>query len=225
MSTVGDEGRQLTAALVGGRRFREKCLARYLEMSGVRVTIGVVEELRESLLSQRDNDRSRHIRYRISHLQRADHRVHLGMREGDLPDIPIVAVSDREDRSAVLDALRHSVRAYFPSSLDPEILIATLRFVQKGGTFIPLEVLIDARVHPQRQRSDSKPTEMRGLTPSEQRVLELLRVGKPNKVIARELNIEESTVKVHVRRIMRKLNAANRTQAALVAQQMAYAVA
>ena len=52
MSTVGDEGRQLTAALVGGRRFREKCLARYLEMSGVRVTIGVVEELRESLLSR-----------------------------------------------------------------------------------------------------------------------------------------------------------------------------
>ena len=78
---------------------------------------------------------------------------------------------------------------------------------------------------PQRQRSDSKPTEMRGLTPSEQRVLELLRVGKPNKVIARELNIEESTVKVHVRRIMRKLNAANCRQAALVAQQMAYAVA
>jgi DNA-binding NarL/FixJ family response regulator len=66
---------------------------------------------------------------------------------------------------------------------------------------------------------------MRGLTPSEQRVLELLREGKPNKVIARELDIEETTVKVHVRRIMKKLNAANRTQAALVAQQMAGASA
>lgn len=66
---------------------------------------------------------------------------------------------------------------------------------------------------------------MRGLTPSEQRVLELLRQGKPNKVIARELDIEETTVKVHVRRIMKKLHAANRTQAALVAQEMAGAVA
>jgi DNA-binding NarL/FixJ family response regulator len=66
---------------------------------------------------------------------------------------------------------------------------------------------------------------MRGLTPSEQRVLELLKKGQPNKVIARELDIEETTVKVHVRRIMRKLNAANRTQAALVAQQMSGAVA
>jgi DNA-binding NarL/FixJ family response regulator len=66
---------------------------------------------------------------------------------------------------------------------------------------------------------------MRGLTPSEQRVLKLLRTGQSNKVIARELNIGESTVKVHVRRIMKKLNAANRTQAALVAQQMADAAA
>ena len=63
--------------------------------------------------------------------------------------------------------------------------------------------------------------ETRSLTPSEQRVLELLRDGKPNKVIARELDIEETTVKVHVRRILKKLNAANRTQAALVAQHMA----
>jgi DNA-binding NarL/FixJ family response regulator len=138
-----------------------------------------------------------------------------------LPGVPVVVVSDREDRSAVLDALRHSVRAYFPSSLDPEILLETLRFVQRGGTFIPLDVLMHAGVHRKRQDADTKRTEMRDLTPSEQRVLELLREGKPNKVIARELEIEETTVKVHVRRIMKKLHAANRTQAALVAQQMA----
>ena len=65
---------------------------------------------------------------------------------------------------------------------------------------------------------------MRTLAPSEQRVLELLRKGQPNKLIAPELNIEETTVKLHVRRIMKKLNAANRTQAALVAQQMTGAV-
>jgi DNA-binding NarL/FixJ family response regulator len=41
---------------------------------------------------------------------------------------------------------------------------------------------------------------MRGLTPSEQRVLKPLKKGQPNKVIARELDIEETTVKVHVRR-------------------------
>ena len=87
-------------------------------------------------------------------------------------------------------------------------------------------MLINARVHRERQQAaEPRRTEMRGLTPSEQRVLELLKEGKPNKVIARELDIEETTVKVHVRRIMKKLNAANRTQAALVAQQMAEALA
>ncbi len=46
-------------------------------------------------------------------------------------------------------------------------------------------------------------------------MLELLREGKSNKLIARDLEMCESTVKVHVRQIMRKLGAANRTQAAL----------
>jgi DNA-binding NarL/FixJ family response regulator len=137
-----------------------------------------------------------------------------------LPGVPIVVLSDREDWSAVFDALRQAVRAYFPSSLDPEILLETLRFVQKGGTFIPLDLLIHAPVHRKRPQG----TEMRGLAPSEQRVLELLKEGKPNKVIARELDIEETTVKVHVRRIMKKLHAANRTQAALLAQHLVDAV-
>ena len=140
--------------------------------------------------------------------------------------MPVVVVSDREDWSAVIAALNLGARAYFPSSLDPDILIETLRFVQKGGTFIPIDVLIRAPVHRTRSPgAEARRIEMRGLTPSEQRVLDLLKKGKSNKAIARELDIEETTVKVHVRRIMKKLHAANRTQAALAAQQMADAVA
>lgn len=59
------------------------------------------------------------------------------------------------------------------------------------------------------------------LTPRQSEVLERLREGKPNKVIARDLNMTEATVKVHVRQIMRKFGAANRTQAALCAMQFA----
>jgi DNA-binding NarL/FixJ family response regulator len=222
MGAVGIEGRQFTVALVGGRRFREQCLARYLEMSGVRIVVGSVENLGESLFSQEET-------IDLVVIDTGDHTCSdrsitaiLASLSDALPGVPVVVVSDREDWAAVCDALCHSVQAYFPSSLDPEILIETLRFVQKGGTFIPLDVLIRAPVHRNRpQGRQSRLTEMRGVTPSEQRVLDLLRQGKPNKVIARELAIEETTVKVHVRRIMKKLNAANRTQAALVAQQMA----
>lgn len=219
MGTKVDEGTQFTVALVGGRRFRERCLARYLQKSGVQIAIGAVENLREGLLSQEARidlviiDTGTHTcsNPSIASMMRC-------VRES-LPEVSMVVVSDREDQFAVLDALRHSVRAYFPSSLEPEILLETLRFVQRGGTFIPLEVLTNTRVHPKRHGPNE--IETRSLTPSEQRVLEQLRDGKPNKIIARELNIEETTVKVHVRRILKKLNAANRTQAALVAQHMA----
>jgi DNA-binding NarL/FixJ family response regulator len=225
MGAVGIEGTQFTVVLVGGRRFREQCLARFLEMSGIRITIGAVENLRASLASQKGA-------IDLVVIDTGDHTCSdrsiapiLACVSEVLPGVPVVVVSDREDWSAVCDALCQAVRAYFPSSLDPEILVETLRFVQRGGTFIPLEVLINAPVHRKLpQGAEARRTEMHGLTPSEQRVLELLSKGKPNKVIARELDIEETTVKVHVRRIMKKLNAANRTQAALVAQQMAGAV-
>jgi DNA-binding NarL/FixJ family response regulator len=218
MDRQGVEGSPFTVALVGGRRLRERCLARYLELSGVRIAIGTVENLRESLLSQKAT-------IDLVVIDTGDHTCSnpiiaslMGCLHETLPEVPIVVLSDREDRLAVLDALCHSARAYFTSSLDPEILLETLRFVQRGGTFVPLEVLIDARVHPKRQGPDKMET--RRLTPSEERVLDLLREGKPNKVIARELKIEDTTVKVHVSRILKKLKAANRTQAALVAQDM-----
>jgi DNA-binding NarL/FixJ family response regulator len=221
MGGSGNERAQTTVALVGGRRLRELCLARFLEVSGICIKIGEVQRLRESLDSH-----GKPIDLVI--IDTGGHSCSDGSIAGILeqlgeilPGVPVVVVSDREDWSAVFDALCHAVRAYFPSSLDPEILLETLRFVQKGGTFIPLETLMDVPLRRRRsQRAEARRTELRGLTPGEQRVLELLRKGKPNKIIARELNIEETTVKVHVHRILKKLNAANRTQAALVAQQM-----
>jgi DNA-binding NarL/FixJ family response regulator len=226
MGPVGIEEPHFTVALVGGRRFRERCLARYLEDSGIRITTGAVANLRDSLAAQDGA-------IDLVVIDTGDHTCSdgsiapiLACVSEVLPGVPLVVVSDREDWAAVCDALCHAVRAYFPSSLDPEILVETLRFVQRGGTFIPLEVLINAPVHRNEPSgARARRTEVPRLTPSEQRVLDLLSEGKPNKAIARELDIQETTVKVHVRRIMKKLHAANRTQAALVAQQMAGAIA
>jgi DNA-binding NarL/FixJ family response regulator len=58
------------------------------------------------------------------------------------------------------------------------------------------------------------------LTPRELSVIDLLREGKPNKLIAVQLDMQESTVKVHVSNILKKLNAANRTHAAFVANRL-----
>jgi DNA-binding NarL/FixJ family response regulator len=226
MALVGVGGTQVTVALIAGRTLRAQCLARFLELSGFGIRIVALENIRESLLRQNGSVDLAIIDTGEHTCRDPDVRTIFTCLREALPSVPIVVVSDREDWSAVIDTMNLGARAYFPTSLDPDILIETLRFVQKGGTFIPLEVLINAPVHRKGAHgAEARRTELRGLTPSEQRVLELLKKGKPNKVIARELEIEETTVKVHVRRIMKKLNAANRTQAALVAQQMSGAVA
>jgi DNA-binding NarL/FixJ family response regulator len=226
MSAAGVANTKMTVALVAGRTLRGQCLARFLELSGLGIRTVSLEDISEGLL---DSDQA----VDVVVIDTGEHtggdpgvRTSFACLREALPGVPIVVVSDREDWSAVFNALELGARAYFPSSLDPEILIETLRFVQKGGTFIPLNALINASLHPKQPQGRKGPrSEMGGLTPSEQRVLALLKKGQPNKIIARELDIEETTVKVHVRRIMKKLNAANRTQAALVAQEMSGALA
>lgn len=226
MSAVDGEETHLTVALLAGRTLRGQCLARFLELSGLGIRIVAPDGVRDDLLGSEDVVDLAIIDTGEHSCRDPDIRTSFACLREALPGVPVVVVSDREDRSAVIDALNLGARAYFPSSLDPDNLIETLRYVQKGGTFIPLSAVVNATVQPKRpQGTGGRRTERRSLTPSEQRVLELLKKGQPNKVIARELDIEETTVKVHVRRIMKKLNAANRTQAALVAQQMTGAVA
>lgn len=70
---------------------------------------------------------------------------------------------------------------------------------------------------PEESGSDQAPS----LTPRQREVLERLSEGKSNKLIARDLDMTEATVKVHVRQIMRKFGASNRTQAALIAMRFA----
>jgi DNA-binding NarL/FixJ family response regulator len=131
-----------------------------------------------------------------------------------LPEASSVVLSDRDDVDEVNRVLTHGARGYIPTSVDCEVAVAALRLIGAGGTFVPADALRATSAKPQR-RSDGL-----DLTPRELSVIDLLREGKPNKLIARELDIEENTVKVHVRNILRKLNAANRTHAAFVANRL-----
>lgn len=139
-----------------------------------------------------------------------------------LPNAPLILFSDDEDVSRVLEALRCGVRGYIPTSLDPEVVLAALELVQAGGTFAPVSALVDLatkRPHVEDRRAHQR-QQCHGLTPRQAEVLNLLRLGKPNKVIAYDLQMRESTVKVHIRHIMKKIHAANRTQAAYIANSL-----
>lgn len=149
---------------------------------------------------------------RIHHLHRA------------LPNVPLVVLSDREELGCVVGAFRHGARGYIPTTVAPPVAIAALRLVQAGGTFFPTVVLLQA-FREQSLAGDEwlnsvRPASFQSFTPRQLEVLRLLQQGKANKVIAYELGVQESTVKVHVGEIMKKLKATNRTHAAFLAHRM-----
>jgi DNA-binding NarL/FixJ family response regulator len=139
-----------------------------------------------------------------------------------LPEASAVVLSDKDDAEDVNQALAHGARGYIPTSAEREVAFAALRLIGAGGTFVPADALrsTTAKPHDQRESAPQKRASRLNLTPRELLVIDLLREGKPNKLIAAQLDMQENTVKVHVRNILRKLNAANRTHAAFVANRL-----
>jgi DNA-binding NarL/FixJ family response regulator len=132
--------------------------------------------------------------------------------------VSVALLCDDEDPDRIFDALERGVRGYILTSSPLDLALEALRLVAAGGTFVPASSFVEAR------RSRDRPVipEIGGmrLTARQMAVIDGLRRGKANKVIAYELNMRESTVKVHVRNIMKKLNARNRTQVAFIANGM-----
>jgi DNA-binding NarL/FixJ family response regulator len=131
-------------------------------------------------------------------------------------------LADRDDVDEVNRALTHGVRGYIPTSVECGVAVAALRLISAGGTFVPADALRSTATKPDDQPEGKRQRRSDGLdlTPRELSVIDLLREGKPNKLIAARLDMQESTVKVHVRNILKKLNATNRTHAAFVANRL-----
>ena len=91
------------------------------------------------------------------------------------------------------------------------IALNAIRLVEAGGTFVPPQLMA---------RKETKSDFGRLLTQRQMEVVEGIRQGKANKEIAHALQLQESTVKVHIRQIMRKLDAKNRTEIAVLANEL-----
>ncbi|MEZ5934153.1 MAG: response regulator transcription factor [Alphaproteobacteria bacterium] len=140
--------------------------------------------------------------------------------KASFPGIPLVLLADREDVIDVAEAIRCGASGYIPTSLDKSEIAEILRFVRSGGTFVPASIILDrsANARASEWASPASESPFRVLTSRERDVVDLLRQAKSNKIIAYELDLSESTVKVIVHRILGKLNAANRTEVACLAQ-------
>lgn len=139
-------------------------------------------------------------------------------RLGELmPSVPVAVLSDYEDSENIRAAFDLGVRGYIPTSLASRVAVQAVHLVCAGGTFAPAAALLSSSSA--RNGADGAPL-IEGFTQRQAQILECLRRGMANKLIAYELNMCESTVKVHIRNIMKKLQAKNRTEVALMAAQI-----
>jgi DNA-binding NarL/FixJ family response regulator len=103
-----------------------------------------------------------------------------------------------------------------------EVAIEVLWLVKAGGQFLPAACIIGPPRSPADTSAKPLPARSNGLfTARQAAVVKALCQGKANKIIAYELEMKESTVKVHVRNIMKKLKAKNRTEVAYITHQLA----
>jgi DNA-binding NarL/FixJ family response regulator len=134
--------------------------------------------------------------------------------------VPAIIVSDGEDVDHILAALENGAKGYIPTSMPLDVAVKAMRLVEAGGTFVPASSLFSSR----RREDDpvyERQTRFGQFTARQVAVIERLRQGKANKQIAYELNMCEGTVKVHVRNIMKKLKARNRTEVAFLIHALA----
>ncbi|HZH11316.1 MAG TPA: response regulator transcription factor [Microvirga sp.] len=137
----------------------------------------------------------------------------------------VLMLVDRYDLKQIITAFQAGVDAYLVKSVSCEVLVKTLDLVMLGEVVFPSIVLDLLREHAlqadfgSEQQSTDKPSEgqfqSKGLSVRETVILRCLMDGDSNKLIARKFDITEATVKVHVKAILRKIHAKNRTQAAI----------
>lgn len=128
--------------------------------------------------------------------------------------VPVIILGASKDSGRVTNGLRCGARGYIPIDTALAIAVEVIRLVLAGGLFIPANIIFSERN--ETATSEGRPAKAKSVfTERETAVVDALRQGKANKLIASELHMSESTVKVHLHNVMRKLHVSNRTEAVI----------
>jgi DNA-binding NarL/FixJ family response regulator len=140
------------------------------------------------------------------------------------PDTFVALVSGSEDRHNVLTCISAGLSGYIPKSLSEDDIARALASILAGSVFVPPFMMTTA----QAAKPPVSPTpataapnlSTESLTPRQQDVLRYIVQGRSNKEIARQLDIAEGTVKIHLAALFAHFGAHNRTELATRAQSM-----
>jgi DNA-binding NarL/FixJ family response regulator len=125
------------------------------------------------------------------------------------PETAVVVISGAEDNATIHACLDAGAMSFIPKSLGPDVLTQALQQVLQGRVYLPEQLVRAASNMPARP----------SLTSRQLQVLQCLSRGLPTKLIAREMNLSEHTVKEHIALVFQALSARNRTEAVIKGSQ------
>jgi two-component system nitrate/nitrite response regulator NarL len=135
----------------------------------------------------------------------------------EFPELRVVILTNRMSPALLSNAVRSGASGILTKEISADGLCLSIELVLLGERVFPLyRSLLEA--DPEIKTADTPPPSQSRralLSPRESQILGCLVDGLPNKMIARDLNMAEATVKVHLKKLLRKLDVQNRTQAAL----------
>jgi len=126
------------------------------------------------------------------------------------PQVAVVVVSGVEDTATIARCIDAGAMSFIPKSVTPDVLKHALQQVLDGAVYLPDQIVSALKGGPPSPH----------LTPRQLQVLQALSRGLPTKLIARELDLSEYTVKDHIALVFQALGARNRTEAVIKASQM-----
>lgn len=135
------------------------------------------------------------------------------------PHQTVIMLTVSEDSDDLTECMRIGARGFLLKNINADFLLDSIRKAVDGDNVFSPEMtsrLVQSLISPAAPRTDLA---LSTLTPRELEILGYLAAGHSNKVIARHLDLAESTIKVHVQNILRKLNLSSRVQAAVYAVQ------
>ncbi|HSV82216.1 MAG TPA: response regulator transcription factor [Ramlibacter sp.] len=128
------------------------------------------------------------------------------------PDVPVLILSANDDPAVVRECIDLGAYGFLPKSAPSEEFHAALSLVLAGGVYLP-PTSLSVAAPPTRAQQDAWSRLGARLTERQRQVLMGIVQGKPNKVIARDLGLSDTTIKSHVAHILDALVVSNRTEA------------
>ncbi len=133
------------------------------------------------------------------------------------PELAVMMLTVSEDGADLTECMRIGARGYLLKNINVDFLLQSIRRAVDGDSVLSPEMTTKLVARLRSPESNKSSAEIESLTPRERETLAWLAKGVSNKHIARGLDVAESTIKVHVQSILRKLNLSSRVQAAVYA--------